>query len=225
MAISQKLPPPEPATIETECGSGSSESIPSASISDDQDNAFEISENGAATMTSKSRTRVRVPPKCCKRGRSITRHKGYAACTRPDSIACLRQHLASLRSLLPHSARSSKARNLVADALRYKNMLRKQIETLQKALPYAQQVNVRRLGPSGGLKIDVSCDKEPGLLVALMEAIESFGLAFTNMNVSCLNEKIRLDAVGDMEISERIGSLKVALMATIMRFSQPPISS
>ncbi|MCO5550752.1 hypothetical protein L7F22_004243 [Adiantum nelumboides] len=221
MAVSQKLPAPQqPADALEECDSGYSISYSSASdVEIDsttstlvEDDAF---NNGATTMSRGTPASLKVPPTCCKKTRSMI--CGDAAA--PNSIARLHQHLVSLRSLLPPSARFSRTRDVVADALLYKKVLRKQIQILQKALPYAQQVNVKRLG-SGGLQIGVFCKKEPGLLVALMEAIESFGLAFANVNVSCLDEKIRIDAIGDMEISERIGSLKVALMATIMRFSR-----
>lgn len=65
---------------------------------------------------------------------------------------------------------------------------------LKRVLIIYKQVDVRRV-ECGGLQIGIECKKKSGLMVALMEAMESFGLLFTNVNVSCQDDNITIDAL------------------------------
>ncbi|KAH7278829.1 hypothetical protein KP509_38G057700 [Ceratopteris richardii] len=173
----------------------------------------DTSHNVRVAQTTHSCLRV-SKGRCCK-GASTPRYTedSYSAL-----IACLRYHLASLRSALPPVARSSELKNVLADALRYKRALTKELEVLREAMPYAQQVSVKR-SASGCLRVKVSCDKEPGLVTALMDALDGFGVMFTSVRVSCQNDMIKIDAVSTEDVGEIIGPLKIFLMSTIMRFS------
>lgn len=129
----------------------------------------------------------------------------------------LHRQLVALRSMVPPSARSSQ-HSVIADALKYKKALKNEIHELQRALPFAQQkVNVVR--GDAGLQISLVCKKKSGLLIALMEAMDSFGIVLSKVNVCCRNG-IVIDALSTQDSTPHVDSLlKVALMTTIARFS------
>ena len=56
------------------------------------------------------------------------------------------------------------------------------------------QVKVVKRGED--LQIKISCKKKSGLLIALMEVMESSGLVFSYVDVSC-NEDIHIKALGN----------------------------
>lgn len=151
---------------------------------------------------------------------SRTRRRNKALGKERVMMNRLHRQLVALRSMVPPSARSSQ-HSVIADALKYKKALKNEIHQLQRALPFARQVNVVR--GEGGLQISLVCKKKSGLLIALMEAIESFGLVLSKVNVCC-RDGIMIDALSTQGSTPHVDSLlKFALMTTIARFS--PITS
>lgn len=170
---------------------------------------------------------LRASPTCGKNSVRAQRSHAIAiantnANANTDSVRMMKRlhfHLASLRSLLPPTARSSRSCSVIADAVRYRKALEKEIQLLLAALPHSHQVDVRRV-ECGGLQIGITCKKKAGLMVALMEAMENFGLHFANVSVSCQDDNITIDALSTQDGGEKAGALKGMLVATITRFSQ-----
>lgn len=111
-------------------------------------------------------------------------------------VEALCKQLRSLRSVIPNSSPSS---CVITDAIEYKEELKRQIEELQNGLALgstdlqagrARSTQVEVIANDGRLEIHVSSEKKPGLMVALMEAIEGFGLVFEVANLSCRNRVV-----------------------------------
>lgn len=245
MAINQKIAP-APVEYDQNCSHNSSSPDNSSSPSDEKSLSCSECErdHGQMAMIMKSLRRGSRPSCVRATAQSLRASTTFGKSSRrarrlrmkmmvnanPDSamdkesgrmmMKRLHSHLASLRSLLPPTARSAQSGNVIADALRYKKTLKKEIQLLLTALPYYHQVDVRSV-ECGGLQIGVACKKKSGLMVALMEAMESFGLHFNNVSVSCQDGNITIDARSSQDCGgEKAGALKGILVATISRFSQ-----
>ncbi|KAH7352444.1 hypothetical protein KP509_19G045400 [Ceratopteris richardii] len=244
MAVSEKLPPYEPSPDSTDSSSslssshmdlssdGESSSSCSSSVYNECNDSVlhcagkEAEDKGedqeeTVPLSSGYMPPARLTPPSLRV--SVARCKGASTSRLMSDVDAvdiqrLRYHLASLRSLLPPLARSSQPGNVIRDALKYKKALAKELDVLQNAVPYARQVNVKQSG-TGCLKVGISCDKKPGLLIALMEALDRSGLTFTSVNLSCLNDKVEINAVSTKGVKRSPASVKVALLSTIMHFS------
>lgn len=119
--------------------------------------------------------------------------------------ARLDEQLDGLRALLPHSARRTDRNDpcVVMDAYRYIVTLQQEVDDLSAELLECEEescahsetsdqqplVEVMKRGP-GGLEVRIVCANRPGLLVDVMEAVESRGLTITQARISCHSDDI-----------------------------------
>lgn len=131
----------------------------------------------------------------------------------------LRRELQLLRSIIPARPQSKgRPSSIVKDALEYIEEMQQQIQELDSfvqatsvectvetnGFPQRRLVHDHRqmrpgeshvevLSTEAGLEIHLTCDKSPGLLVAITEALEELGLAFEKVDIQC-EDRLQFDA-------------------------------
>lgn len=61
-----------------------------------------------------------------------------------------------------------------------------------------------------GLKMHVECETRPGLMLGMMEMLESWGLSLDQANIECVDQRLILDGTGS-----EVGTVMATIIAVI----------